>query len=483
MSVEATSAYLKGKNASAAVTNLDTAVTTSPIYAITKSAVTNLGSNRFDLNNTDAYVDYTIVIKNEGNADGTAVTIEDKLPEGLMAIRSNEANYKAPTTIASNGSAAVTSIISANGELVSVIGQNIKKDETITITFRAKKSAIASNNSNFVNYAVVKEDTNGDGVFDLVDSSGDKSDTRVTENNYENPNFPNIGKDDNTKAEIVATTQSRKLTISPGVNKEVALQSTTFYSYTITNAGTDLREGFNKGDVAISVAAIANNPNITIDRVFVDANNDGVFNAGETVLTADPSGEYDLNDAVPGGLEANKSVNIGVEVIANGSGSKLNKKSDIGGTETMTITVTPKKTILGTPAPSSVSTTSITTMQGIDLTKYQTIATCGTDPVSIASTDWKTASIGDAAAGSCVFYKIDATNTFSSTEITDVVVKDTLDKKIIYQNNFASKTDKNSGIATNNSTDGVIQGIFAKLLGTETGSIYFSGKLSQAGIK
>lgn len=67
----------RGDNSSAK--NTDNAITTTPIYAITKSARTNLGTKVIDLNNDSAYIDYTISVENQGNANGTNVTIEDIL--------------------------------------------------------------------------------------------------------------------------------------------------------------------------------------------------------------------------------------------------------------------------------------------------------------------------------------------------------------------------------------------------------------------
>ncbi|MGM8888626.1 hypothetical protein ACS8FD_22045, partial [Psychrobacter sp. 1U2] len=68
--VIAASKYLTDKGQTTAdkrATNTNNAITTTPVYAITKSATTNLNNKIFDTNNANAYVDYTITIKNEGN--------------------------------------------------------------------------------------------------------------------------------------------------------------------------------------------------------------------------------------------------------------------------------------------------------------------------------------------------------------------------------------------------------------------------------
>ena len=204
LTVTAESAYLKSKTGNTAATtytatNTDNALTTTPLYAITKSATTNLGNRNLDLNNASAYVDYTITVKNEGNINGTAISISDDLPSGLVAIASTEANYVAPTVTASNGSAAGTAVLSNSNKTITVAGQNVKVGETITVTFRAKKATGATATSSFVNYAVVRDNTKDDTTTNTPDII-DRSDNGVTpggptESTYEDPAKPLVGAD------------------------------------------------------------------------------------------------------------------------------------------------------------------------------------------------------------------------------------------------------------------------------------------------
>ncbi len=485
LTVSATSAYLNGKGQTATASNTDNAITTTPIYAITKSAVTNLGTRNIDLNNANAYVDYTISVTNEGNADGTDVTIEDALPNGLMLIKNGEANYTAPT-IKRNGTV-VNITPSVTDDKITFAGVDIAKTQTITVTFRAKKSTNASVTSDFVNYAVVKDDVDGDGTFDLIDNSGDKTLNGTPENNYEDSNLPadRDGKDNNDNAAVTPTSQNRELTITASADKEVALQSqNNVYNYTITNRGSDVTEAANPGEVLFTVLPTDDNQKINIGQVFVDANNNGKLDNGETILTANPNNQYDLNQAAPNGLVSAKgntpagSVVIGVVVNTNGSGSKKSPNvTDIGTSEKMTITVLPQTVINGTPAPANVNTTSTTTMQGIDLDKFQAVAACGTTPTAI--TNWVTSDI-NATAGACIFYKLEAINTFTNTQINNVVLSDTL-KSTTYQNDFASDTSANSPVATPSINGSLITGTFSKLVGKEVGNVYFSAKISQTG--
>jgi len=310
LTVSAESAYLKAKNPStpAAYTasNTDNAKTTTPVYAITKSATTNLDNSNFDLANAKSYVDYTITVKNEGNIKGTAVTIEDALPNGLILVPSTETTanggvYTAPV-IKRNGNVITTITPEVTASKISFKGVDIEKQDIITITFRAKKSSTATSTSDFSNYATVKDNTKRDtdaDTPDLIDHSNDKTNGGVAEVNYENPigtgAYP--GKDDNTQATVTTTNQTRAIAITTGVNKEVALVTSgtnvgNTYIYTITNDGTDITEAATAGSVLFSVkptatetTGVTDNPAISVARVFVDANGDGIFNAGETVLT------------------------------------------------------------------------------------------------------------------------------------------------------------------------------------------------------
>lgn len=481
LNVQAKSSYLTSKGQPATVVNNDIAIVKTPIYAITKSAKTNLNNRRIDLANANAFVDYTITVKNEGTENGTAVQIIDTLPSGLVAIKSGETNYIAPTITSSSTSSTTAPNISTDGKTITVASQDIKMGETITITFRAKAASGAAAADNFVNFAVVKDDTNGDGTYDLVDSSGDNTDANTSENNYEDPARPNLGKDDNTNAALTPTNQNRNITISQGANKEVALQSSNIYTYTITNAGNDITEADAPNEVLFTVAAVQDNAKITIDRVFVDVNNNGKFDAGDIELTKNTSGQYDLNAAVKAGLAPNASVTISVEVNTNGTAdNSATGGSDINKSETMAVTVLPQTAVDGTPAPANSSTNSITTMQGINLLKFQHVDVCGINPATIPNTNWVNTS-QTAAADQCIYYKIDATNTFSNTVITNVEVSDTLSPKVTYQNNFASVTNNNSAAATENKGSNSVGGTFASLVGGEKGTIFFSAKISQAG--
>ncbi|MEN2750738.1 hypothetical protein AAIR29_03745 [Psychrobacter sp. FBL11] len=490
--VTATSAYLTNKGQTTAdkrATNTNNAITTTPVYAITKSATTNLNNKIFDTNNANAYVDYTITVKNEGNIDGTAVKITDALPAGLVAIKTGEDNYIAPTVVASGTSTAKDANISTTGKEITVIGQDIKMNETITVTFRAKKDTTTpATGTNITNYALVEDDVDGNGSFDLVDSSGDDADTSVSEKTYEDTTATNYkGKDSNSNATITTSSQTRNLTVkSNTLDKEVALISqNNTYIYTITNKGTDITEAASPDKVYFTVVPTVDDANITINEaeVFVDANDNGSYDSGETVLTKTNKG-YDLNEAAKSGLAPDEFVKIGVTVNTNGSGSNLaSGTNNIDDSETMAITVLPQGPVAGTPAPANTSVSSTTTMKGVSLLKYQAVAACKADLTTLSWTS-DPISGGEAKPGNCVYYKITAENTFTDATnvISGLIVTDTLETpKIEYEKDFSSETSGSSLAATATYSKPNLVATFDNLAANETGTIYFSAKISQTG--
>ena len=520
LTVTAESTYLKSKPSNTTATtytatNTDNALTKTPLYAITKSATTNLGNKNLDLNNANAYVDYTITVKNEGNIDGTAISISDDLPSGLVAIAAGQDNYIEPTVAASNGSVAGTAVISNSDKTITVAGQNIKVGETITVTFRAKKAdGATSTSSSFVNYAVVRDNTKDDDTANTPDII-DRSDNGLTpggptESTYEDPAKPLVGADNNNNATVETTNQRRAIAITPGANKEVALvtpvtnnEVSNTYTYTITNNGNDITEaagtGNNANAVKLSIKptatkspGIIDDPNISITRVYVDANDNGKFDTGETELTG-VNGIYDLNAATPlvngtrAGLAPKAFVKIGVQVASTGQGSNnpnstTDNVNNIGNFETLTVAVQPNGAVNGTAAPTStasnpLSTTSTTTLQGINLMKYQIGADCDANP-SVAANAWSTDPV-KAKADQCVFYKLEAKNTFTDINrvVNNLIVSDTLDSKLTYQANSFSA----SPTATSQTLGQLITVTFASIAANTTANVIFAAKPSQTG--
>lgn len=501
--VTASSKYLQDKAGSTAATyqasNTDNAITKTPIYAITKSANTNLNNNNFDTANDNAYIDYKIIIKNEGNADAKAFDIVDVLPTGLIALTTTTPTSVVTGSTSGTASTAVTPTFSGtNNNTITVTGQNLTQGETITITFRAVKDtsvATIASGSSLTNVATVRDDTLSDvnaNTPDLIDKS-DTVSGGTGENNYEDPNAiaDKDGKDDNSDATVTTRNQVRSIIISAGTNKEVPLISSgNVYSYIITNNGKDITEATKAGEVLFTVLPTTDNTKVTIVDVYFDSNNDGVYDATDTKLnTTGVDGTYDLYDAVKNavpannGLSVNEAVKIFVKVNTAGVAG-LGVAGDISTSEIMTVSVLPKTAIDGTPAPANANTTSETTMEGIILAKEQVIAACSGVTASGLNYDKNLISGTDAKPGACIYYKITAKSTFkeAANSVKTVAITDTFDiKKVRYNANLTSTTSNSSALATSSYTSPTLVATFATLKAAETGTVYFSTTISETG--
>ncbi|MES1964558.1 hypothetical protein M0N77_04315 [Psychrobacter sp. AH5] len=509
LTVTASSKYLKDKTgstpASYQASNTDNAITKTPIYAITKSANTNLNNNFFDTANNNAYVDYTITIKNEGNADAKAFNVIDTLPIGLVALTTTTPTSTVTGSTSGTASTAVTPTFSGtNNDTINVTGQNLKQGETITITFRAKKDTSIStpidSGSSLTNVAIVKDDTLNDTNAnnpDLIDRSDTVSGGGANENNYEDPNAPEDkdGKDDNTDATVTTRNQTRNITISEGTNKEVPLISNdNVYSYVITNKGTDIKEATKAGDVLFTISPTTDNNKITIGDVYFDSNGNGSFDAEDTKLdNTGTTGTYDLynavgnTDAALNGLSVDEGVRIFVKVSTNGN-SVNGVAGDIGTYEVMTIKVLPQTAVEGTAVPTLTSnneTTSKTTMEGIILAKEQAIAACtGVTATSLSYVKTVLGSNENAKPGACIYYKITAESTFkeAANAVKNVIITDKFDtNKVTYNGNLTSTTSNSSAFATSSYVSPTLVATFPALKASETGTVYFSTKISETG--
>lgn len=479
LTVTASSAYLKARNSAAATAtyqavNTDNAITTTPIFAITKSANSNLNNNVFDAANTGAYVDYTIVIKNEGNAVANAFTIVDRLPLGLVI----------DTTVAPKiGSIALTAgqfTTSSDGRTLTIPNQNLAIGADLTVTLRAIKDAnqTIATDATLLNVAEVQDDTlNDTGITnaDLIDRSDDKV---ADENNYEGNS--GLGVDNDDDATVTARNQTRDITVTGDAEKEIPLVSTNnVYTYTITNSGTDITEANAADEVYFTVTPTTDIGEINIVRVFIDANNNGKFDSGDTELTAD-AGNYDLFDIVGAtGLTAGETAKVSVELSSNGASSNATGgTNNINDKEVITITVTAQTTVDGTAVPAAGTAASTTTLKGIDLIKGQAVASCTSPGVLNYDTS---ATALPAQPGQCIYYQITAENTFTEANktINTVAISDTFDITEVTHNtaSFASTTNANSAVANAVYNSPTLTATFDSLAPGEKGTITFSNTI------
>lgn len=402
----ATSSYITSNptaGATATLVNENQAIVKLPVFAITKTA----SSTNIDLNTDSPTVDYTITVKNDGTAtyaaDAVGVLIQDKLPTGLTVSGGASAITVSSTDGTTINGTTPTVTTSADGrQLIAINGVTLKVNETMTITFKAAIDRTTVNKAGVTNTAEVYDNydntlvTPGDNpTADIKDSSGTSNPTDAKVPN--DPMGTGTGGDTSTTINF----SERSLTLTGGTSAELPPKSTAAgvtYTQTITNTGNNPETG-----LTFTISNPSTTDNITPQNVTYTPQ------GGTAVtLTPDANGVY----TIPGSLASGATGTIKYDVVTTGA--------TIGTSETNTITLIPAA-VTGTTKPTVTPVTNTTTVRGMTLVKEQALdATCDKTP----DTAFAQTSV-TATPGQCIVYKITATNTMTTKQLTNVVISDT----------------------------------------------------------
>jgi len=399
----ATSTYVANNattGTSATLINENQAIIKLPVFAISKTAA----STSIDLNTTSPTVDYTITVKNDGSAtyaaDAVGVLIQDKLPTGLTV--SGAITVTSDNSTTTNGTTPTLTTSADGRQIIAINGVALKVNETMTITFTAAIDKTKVNKAGVTNTAEVYDNYNDTAVTpgdnptsDIKDSSGTSStsETKV-------PNDPTgTGTGGDTSTPI--TFSDRSLTLTGSTSAELPPTSTSTgvtYTETITNTGNNPETG-----LTFTISNPSTTDNITPQNVIYTPQ------GGTAVtLTPDTNGVY----TIPGSLASGATGTIKYDVVTTGA--------TIGTSETNTITLIPAAAT-GTTKPTVTPVTNTTTVRGMTLVKEQALdATCDKTP----DTAFAQTSV-TAIPGQCIVYKITATNTMTTKQLTNVVISDT----------------------------------------------------------
>lgn len=402
----ATSTYVTNNattGTSATLINENQAIIKLPVFAISKTAV----STSIDLNTTSPTVDYTITVKNDGSAtyaaDAVGVLIQDKLPTGLTVSGGASAITVTSTdSTTTNGTTPTLTTSAIDGrQIIAINGVALKVNETMTITFTAAIDKTKVNKAGVTNTAEVYDNYNDTAVTpgdsptsDIKDSSGTSNPTDAKVPN--DPTGPGTGGDTST----AITFSDRSLTLTGSTSAELPPTSTSTgvtYTETITNTGNNPETG-----LTFTISNPSTTDNITPQNVIYTPQ------GGTAVtLTPDANGVY----TIPGSLASGATGTIKYDVVTKGA--------TIDTSETNTITLIPAE-VTGTTKPTVAPVTNTTTVQGMTLVKEQALdATCDKTP----DTAFAQTSV-TATPGQCIVYKITATNTMTTKQLTNVVIKD-----------------------------------------------------------
>lgn len=402
----ATSTYITNNattGTSATLINENQAIIKLPVFAIQKTA----SSTSIDLNTTSPTVDYTITVKNDGSAtyaaDAVGVLIQDKLPTGLTVSGGASAITVTSTdSTTTNGTTPTLTTSTVDGrQIIAINGVALKVNETMTITFTAAIDKTKVNKAGVTNTAEVYDNYNDTAVTpgdnptsDIKDSSGtsNPTDAKVPDD----PTGPGTGGDTSTTINF----SDRSLTLTGGTSAELPPTSTSTgvtYTQTITNTGNNPETG-----LTFTISNPSTTDNITPKNVTYTPQ-------GGTAVTLTPTnGVY----TIPGSLASGATGTITYDVVTTGA--------TIGTSETNTITLIPAA-VTGTTKPTVTPVTNTTNVRGMTLVKEQALdANCDKNPDTAFAQTPVTAQ-----PGQCIVYKITATNTMTTKQLTNVVISDT----------------------------------------------------------
>lgn len=402
----ATSTYITNNattGTSATLINENQAIIKLPVFAISKTAA----STSIDLNATSPTVDYTITVKNDGNAtyaaDAVGVLIQDKLPTGLTVSGGATAiTVTSDNNTTTNGTTPTLTTGTDGRQLIAINGVALNVNETMTITFTAAIDRTTVDKAGVTNTAEVYDNYNNTPVTpgdnptaDIKDSSGTSNPTDAKVPN--DPTGTGTGGDISTPI----TFSDRSLTLTGSTSAELPPTSTSTgvtYTQTITNTGNNPETG-----LTFTISNPSTTDNITPRNVIYTPQ------GGTAVtLTPDANGVY----TIPGSIGSGQTGTITYDVVTTGA--------TIGTSETNTITLIPAA-VTGTTKPTVTPVTNTTTVRGMTLVKEQALdATCDKTPDTAFAQTPVTAT-----PGQCIVYKITATNTMTTKQLTNVVISDT----------------------------------------------------------
>lgn len=200
----------------------------------------------------------------------------------------------------------------------------------------------------------------------------------------------------------VTVQADRKLSLQNDRIGQVAPGGTVVYKHTLTNTG-NIAEGATSGSLPFTLTNDQSN-NGWVTSLFIDVNNNGNIDAGDTLVTGDLA-------TATGAIARNASVNFLIKVQAPSNATP-------GTPSSVVFTINP--TTVSGIAHASISNTDLTTVtEGqVRLVKDQALVSCTT---GLGGTYAQTTV--SAKPGECVKYRIVATNEGNAT-VTNVVISD-----------------------------------------------------------
>jgi uncharacterized repeat protein (TIGR01451 family) len=259
--------------------------------------------------------------------------------------------------------------------------------------------------------------------------------------------------------DAVTVNAVRNLTLVPNNSAQVAPGGTVTYTHLLSNTGNVL-----EGDGAGSVVTLATADNQAgwTSTLFVDTNNNGVYDAG----TDQPIS--DLGSI--GGLAAGASVRVFVRVFAPAG-------APLGQVDLSTVTVSTANVAYVSAAPGpAVATDQTTVLNGqIQIVKQQAL---DADCDGLPETAFGTANITiGSVPGACLRYEITVTNV-GTASVSNLVVSDATPANTVYSDAVPATTTVGTIVAPANGTAGTVTATVGSLAPGQSAVVTFGIRIN-----
>ncbi len=259
--------------------------------------------------------------------------------------------------------------------------------------------------------------------------------------------------------DAVSVNAQRSLTLVPNNTAQIAPGGTWTYTHLLSNTGNVI-EGDGTGSVVTLVRADDQAGWNSV--VYVDSNNNGVFDSGVDQAVSDLSSL--------GGLAPGATVRLFLRVFAPAG-------APLGQVDLTTVTATTTNVGYVTTAPVAVNATDQTTVLNgqIQIVKSQSLdANCDGTP----ETAWTTADITTGAIpGACLRYQIVVTNV-GTASVTNLVVSDATPANTTYSNAVAATTSQGSVTTPGAGSAGTITATIGTLAPGQSATIVFGVRIN-----
>lgn len=450
-----------------------------PTFKIAKTATSNV-----DLSVTNPQIDYNITVTNVDTAYSAIAdnfVIRDVLPVG-MTLTGN-------VTVSGASGASVTSSgrTTDNRQIIDIAVPSlaIGADQVVSFRVNVAKASYTGPNASATNNIAVYDKFVGAvsplPVTPVVDTNYDILDSTVTAD--DRTRVPaTADQSGGIGVDTAATTTfvNRSIVLNNPTIREIAPTSATAGQVThqtnIVSNGQDL-EGTNANPLTFTITDGGNNGAVAPTGPVTITYTPPSGTAGTPITLTATNGVYTINSTtLPGGIAKGGTIAINYNMTS--------ANAVIGSSETSIVRLTAG----GNGAPTVPAVTDTTNVKGLTLLKQLALQVDCTGTIGAYEGELGTNSTAtfDSKPGDCIYYKITANNTFTTTSLTNVIVSDSTSQwkdangrvQAIYQNNATGSAGSSNTGLTGTGDAQKVSTTFATLAGGASGTLIFSTKVS-----